>query len=287
VLSYGGSYNKVGPDMMLRRYAAQFLDARMICVPVGLLYLARGGGEPTRETARPWLLAFLGATVYKPVSPIPAPYLDTPLLLIVSLLTAVSAGLVRSRTDLAASIKVAAVLWLVALGVNPRPAFCDAVASLRAVSTLRTGIAPRSAPPGYTVRYVRKPYAWDDYSSVVSFLRSRVPPTTRVANLLKHDPAITGPAGRLPALPAESVAWIRMVNAGDEPRFAEALEKAGDSVVVWSPEEVDNGEKPELARLTPVVMTYYEPSRRFGAIEVWTRRARPLRGATVIQNDDH
>ena len=73
-----------------------------------------------------------------------------------------------------------------------------------------------------------------------------------MANALKGLPAVNGPTARLPAFPAESVAWLRMVAPEDEARFARSLEDTPDSVVVWVPSEVESDPDFPLPILTEV-----------------------------------
>ena len=53
--------------------------------------------------------------------------------------------------------------------------------------------------------------------------------------------------------------------------FAESLERTPDSVVVWSPAEIDVQPRLKLERVTSVIRRYYRPEARFGPIEVWRR----------------
>jgi hypothetical protein len=107
---------------------------------------------------------------------------------------------------------------------------------------------------------------------VLDYLVS-LPPTMKVANVLYGAPALTGPSGRLSAFPAESIAWVLIVRRADEPVFADALRRGVDSVVVWSPSEIQGtGGNPPLPGIFPIIQNDYEPDRRFGAIEVWRRR---------------
>ena len=110
-------------------------------------------------------------------------------------------------------------------------------------------------------------------------MRTSTRPETRIANVLKHDPAVTAPAARLPVFPSESLAWVRMVKPDDEESFVRALERATDSVVVWAPSEADNGETPSIPLLFVVIRRLYEPAAKFGLIEVWRRKA-PSSGST-------
>jgi hypothetical protein len=134
---------------------------------------------------------------------------------------------------------------------------------------------PSQPPPGYpeiTLDASAQPYRWKDYVATLEYLRRETRPDERVANLLRVVPALTGPSGRLPALPAESLAWL-LVKPDDEPRFLKALEESRNAVVIWSPREPDENRDHRLVdvvrRLAPAVRDHYHPVARFGAIEVW------------------
>ena len=64
--------------------------------------------------------------------------------------------------------------------------------------------------------------------------------------------------------------------------FAEALERTPDSVVVWSPAEIDTQPRLRLERVTSVIRRYYRPEARFGPIEVWRRSTDDGNGRTPI-----
>jgi len=53
--------------------------------------------------------------------------------------------------------------------------------------------------------------------------------------------------------------------------FALALERTPDSVVVWSPAEINANPRLKLERVTAVIRRRYRPEARFGPIEVWRR----------------
>ncbi|MFO0960497.1 MAG: hypothetical protein U0800_24195 [Isosphaeraceae bacterium] len=112
----------------------------------------------------------------------------------------------------------------------------------------------------------------EDYRETLNYLRTQIGPDTRVANVLRGYPPLTGATGRLSAFPAESIAWCILIRSEDEADFARALEGRPDSVVVWSPEEVGRRTRFDLEILAPTIRRLYEPAAAFGPIEVWTRR---------------
>jgi hypothetical protein len=119
-------------------------------------------------------------------------------------------------------------------------------------------------------------YPWRDYQQVLDYLRNKTPETTRVANLLRErSPALCGPTARLPVFPVDtpSLDWLWLNSFHTEADFVGFLERAEDSVVVWSPGESawqDPLEKPYEV-LTQAVRRRYRPAARFGTIEVWER----------------
>jgi hypothetical protein len=260
---------------VFRDWALQAADWRWWGLVGGIVLV----GGPSR-TARPWLLALAGVSLYKPLSPLAHSYLDIPKELVGAVGVAVLVGLVRTSTEARPTWKLAAVL--LALGLGPstlRPEFCVFGPTVRALRSYARGSARDAAedPPGY--RHGRVPtsafYPWADYRAMLDHLREHTRPGTRVANVLKGDPAVTSMVDRPSAFPAESVAWLRMVRPDDETRFAECLESATDAVVIWSPGEVGPDPSFRLNRLTGVIRRRFEPEARFGAIEVWRRRAGP------------
>jgi hypothetical protein len=52
--------------------------------------------------------------------------------------------------------------------------------------------------------------------------------------------------------------------------FAESLERATDSVVVWYPNEIAEP-RVELVRVAAVIRRCYQVEARFGRFEVWRR----------------
>jgi hypothetical protein len=96
-----------------------------------------------------------------------------------------------------------------------------------------------------------------------------------VANGFNRFPylPINGPTGRLSPFRAESgICWMCFVDINLDSEFAQSLEAATDSVVVWEPEQRDPDGRIKVERLFAVVRRLYEPSARFGTFEIWTRK---------------
>jgi hypothetical protein len=226
----------------------------------------------TRRVSQLWFMALLCVFPYAPISPRPHAYLNHPFILIWSINVAVLVGLLLASRTLSPQNKVVCVLLVIGLGVSGRPQFCNPYQSLEALKSLCRGEDPFFSPAGYVSKpeiFGFVPYPWDDYHRTLDYLR-KTPPNTRVANALLRFPAITGPCARLPAFPAESLAWLQVQDDAQN-AFARSLEDCPDSVVVWVPNE----ETPHLkiTQLASVIRRLYEPGMRFGVIEVWRRKA--------------
>ncbi len=98
--------------------------------------------------------------------------------------------------------------------------------------------------------------------------------------------AITGPAARFSALPAESANWLYVVAPEQDDRFIKALEDAGDSVVIWDPNTEGGGTvlKHHFQKLNDTVSRLYAPEASFGSIELW-RRCRGSNAASSPRSD--
>ncbi len=272
---YGGGYNRVGLGSIAKQFFEEVAPVQIVAVPAAIGLLAAGTSTVSRRSARTWGLAFLSVLLYRPLSPQPHAYLSHPLRLVWSVEVAVLAQVVLARPGWTSPARLAAVFVLLGLEGSLRPRFSNPKASLDALPVLARGQLPTDVPPGYVVNpavHLSANYAWDDYRATLDYLRTRLPPSTRLANVLVGNPALTGPSGRLSALPAESVAWVRIVRPADFTAFRQALEAADDAAIVWSPAEVDAFPDGPAARLSPVIRRDYEPAARFGPIEIWRRR---------------
>jgi len=280
---YGSRYNTAHSAGILKQMLLQSLHLEFDLVPLAVLVLASLGNPRTARTARVWLLAYLGAWFYKPLSPVPFPYLELPLRIVCAINMALLVELLLSARRAEPALRLVAVLLAVGLGVRARPEMCSVTYARRGVEALRRGEDPTEAPLGIHIALPADPKAlafpWNDYRETLAYLRAQTSPTTRVANLLHVVPALNGPAGRLTPLPAESLAWLS-VHPEHERLFAPALERApAGSLVVWTPEKgqfVDlYGHYAEVERLAPMIRRHYVPIAHFGDIEVWKRTARP------------
>lgn len=285
-VAYGGEYNRTGPLAILERLLTQFQGVRMLAVPLALGALWASAGRAERRLAVPWLLAMAGTLLYRPLSPVSHAYLAHPMMLVWTLLAALLVGFVRKDRRLLPSVQVVLILLILGLNVTIKPRFCNPRGSLEALSQLRDSHEPGPSPTGYAanpeVRMSGR-YAWDDYRRLLDHLRLNVPPGVTVANALVGVPAVAGPTGHLSALPAESVAWVTVVNPADEPRFAEALAAAEQAVVVWSPAEDNVNGVPRLQAVRQAIREHYEPDHRFGAIEIWKRS--PTDGLATAESE--
>jgi hypothetical protein len=280
---YGSHYNTAHAGSIGHQMLLQLLHLEYDLVPLAVIVLAPLGDRPTRRSARVMLLAYLGAWIYKPLSPVPFPYLEHPLALAWAINIAVLVQIVLIPGLARPAIRLVAVLLAVRLGVHARPLQCSAGYTRQAITALRGGTEPVKPPLGIHIALPvdsdTLAIPWSDYRAVLGYLRTRTSPTTRVANLVHVVPALNGPSGRLTPLPAESLAWLAVKPdaLGD---FARALESAPpDSVVVWAPRKEAIGDLythfDEVERLAPVIRRYYAPAAQFGALEVWTRKGGP------------
>jgi len=276
--SYGGHYNRVTISSLAMGLFVLLAPFKMLLVPIIMALIAAKMDRPTRKLVLSWIFAFGFVSLYKPLSPMPHTYLNIPLILIWSITLSVLLRLVLEVARPLPSVQLVACLVVLALGVTIRPEFCMAGPTLRALASFAKGEIPEApAPPGYRPGTVPTSgfYPWEDYRDLITYLRNHTSPETRVANVLKGDPAVTSPATRASVFPTESLAWLRMVRPEQESDFADRLAKTPESVVVWVPGEVGPDPKFTLEQITPVIRDLYEPEAQFGKIEVWRRRAHP------------
>jgi len=274
-VTYGAAYNRVGPSSLAKAWVIQASEVRWLVVPAAIMLLAGRGRTGTWATARVWLVALAGVSVYKPMSPVAHSYLDLPLVLVWSINLAVLAGIAANAAGIATPFRLAAVLGLLGMGTTTlHPSSCAVGPSLEAYQVLRGGSEPEAEPPGYRKGSVGTSafYPWEAYRGALDYLRRKTRPTTRVANALRGDPAITAAVDRLSAFPAESIAWLRMVAGRDEGEFVESLRKAEDSVVLWSPDE--HGVDPlfRIDEIAAEIRKLYDFEEVFGPIQIWRRK---------------
>lgn len=277
VVAYGGRYNLVTAPMFLWQMVRQFQPLKIDVVPLGIALLATRAASQTRATTGPWVVAFLGVLLYRPMSPNPLhAYLTHPLMLVWSVLAAILVEMILDREEFTASARLAMVLLVVGIGLpTAKPRFSNPNGSREAVALLKLRREPGAKPTGYAVNpevQSAANYEWADYRAVLHYLRENTSIDTKVANCLKRVPAITGPTARLSPFPAESIAWVVVVKADDAELYAERLRKAEDCVVVWSPAEKGTAASPQVAPIFAVIEEQFRPSAKFGQIEVWVRK---------------
>ncbi len=278
VVSPGGSYNRWSRSVFVIEFIRQLTMKDLVLVTTILLMTPRAGPALQRSSWT-WLLAFVLILLYRPISPSPHAYLDHPHHLIASINLGVVAALILETGSIPAHVRLVMILFILAVGTTLRPLYSNPSRSLQALASLRSGQEPATVPMGYRTHpgvLLAARYSWSDYRQLLNYLRESTRPETRIANALEGVPALTGPTARLPAFPAESVAWLR-VKPDDEPRFARQLEDTPNSIVVWSPGEIrgNPGNKGSftLASIEPVIRRQYERAAAFGPIEVWRRKS--------------
>ena len=235
LVGYGAEPQSVDDPGALGEFLGQLGSVSLWAVPASIACLVGSARPPARRRAVTWGLALLGVLFYLPLSPVTRPYLILPLMLVWSVNVAVLVGLVLEARPASPPLQLAAVvLILLGLKATSWPRFCAPLASLRALSAPMRDVGPERAPEGYVHPYgpMVPLYPWQDYRATLRELRRNTSPETRVANALMGV-ALTGPAARLPAFPAESATWLFVVRPEAEAEFARALEEAPDSVVVW------------------------------------------------------
>jgi hypothetical protein len=283
VVVYGGSYNDVTSAGALSIFFSQLGPPKMWILAAGIAIVAARVGASGWRDAAPWLLAWLGVLFYGPLSPQPLPYLTHPLQLIVTVLATVLTGLVLAQTERPTPLGPVTVLLIVALTTQVVPLRCSLSRSVQAVRDLRRGGEPAAAPVGYTTSFFDVPmYRWRDYRAMLHYLRTEVSPRTRVANMVFLH-AVTGPTGRLPAFPAESISWVHLVNKRDEGRFARAMERTQDAVAVLDASPQGLRDFDEFPRLKAALFRFYRPEARFGPLAVW-RHIRPSGSPGSLQD---
>ncbi|MEO6810566.1 MAG: hypothetical protein ABI353_15735 [Isosphaeraceae bacterium] len=270
----GGSYSRWALSSFRAEMQRQLLMAKLWAVVVPVVLLSSRAEPNVRFTVRIWLVALVGVLLYKPISPRPHAYLDHPLALVWSVNLGVLVGLLGDVRLGSSTMRLTAIVLALGLQATGRPRFCNMNRSLTAPAVFIQGLEPEAAPLGY-VRNLdvsnSKPYPWKDYRSMLEAIRG-TPPGTRVANALSAYPALNGLTDPLPAFPAESVAWLRLVRPEDEAQFARALETDHDAVVVWDPGSPAIGDEYRYKKIKNVIERDYECASRFGSIEIWKRR---------------
>jgi hypothetical protein len=244
---------------------------------LGLL-LTAAGPAGLRGPARTWALAVLGALLYKPISPHQHAYLEQPLILVRSISLALPvAWLLTTPARLSAPLRLATVAAVLFLSLPAFPRYFRPVQGLQALGATLRGEVPPFSPPGaedlIPQGNPKVCYRWRNYCRLLEYLRKKSSPTTRVATFLRvlPFPTLNGPSGRLTPFPAAGgFHHLYLVDPGMEDQYAEALEKAADSLVVWYPNaKATIAPSLRYPRLVKLIRRFYRPEVRFGNMEVW------------------
>jgi len=281
VASYGGPYNKATPADALRVFLDQFQYWRLD-VPLAVTFLlAAWPKNGWSRMARTWCLAWLGALVYRPLHPVHHVYLIHPVLLVASITWAFPVSLLLSARRVARPVLVLGVVILAYEALPVSPYTCSLPDSFYAFRTLALGKMPARPPWGCSKPFSRSEIlelqnpAWGNYCALLGYLRRTTSPRTMIANVLNRYPfeALNGPTGRLSPFMAESgICWMTWVDIDLDPEFAEALQRADDSVAVWLPDRTAYEPWMRYEKVHAVIRKYYEPAARFGEVEVWRRK---------------
>ena len=166
---------------------------------------------------------------------------------------------------------------------------CSVDNSLSALPPLFLGETPPTAPLGCLWAFGVGTDRWDNYRDVLNYIGKETSPQTLVANVLNRFPyeSLNGPTGRLSPFLAESgICWMSHVDIDLDPEFAESLIAATDSVVVWSPSEMQGGTTSEARtgdRGDPAVLRAGSAVRSDRGVEAQgTRRD----AQSLIRNED-
>jgi hypothetical protein len=274
----GSSYNKLSPSTFLAEFLRQ-LATRDFIVLTCLGLLASRVNRGARRVAATWIVAWITVSLYRPISPQAHAYLLIPITLVGCVVLGILVEFLKDAAIHGDRVRLASSVLALGMFVVIKPPMVNPISAARAIQWLARRQDPIVPPLGYRENpgvLLAAYYPWDDYRALLAYLREHVRPQTRVANGLLGAPAVTGPVGRLPAFPAESIAWLFMVAPEDEPAFARYLEGAEDSVVVWAPSEIGFNRRLqtrfEIPGIEPVIRRYYQFEARFGAIEVWRRK---------------
>lgn len=247
---------------------------RVVAMLVGLAIFA---GTGRARLAWPWFAALGVGMLYEPLHPKRHAYLALPLLLVGAVAFGALSGLILERLQGRARAAVWVFAGLVVLAVPGLPSSCDPSGSLDVLMGRESSRVPPTAAPHFYPGDPNTPYRWEDYRSVIAYLRRNTDSGARVMNMLRNVPfpSVNALVSRITLWPAESgVIWLWSVNPEREVRFVEALSKApAGSVVVWSPGEPIFDARLRLDRLVAEVRRGFRPEARFGSIEVWRKKS--------------
>jgi hypothetical protein len=278
---FGGNYHRGSTRSFPGEILGQLGRWETDVVFLGVVALAVAGSLP-RRTARTWALALLSVLLYRPLSPVLHDYLRHPLILVWSVALAVVSAWVLTSSRLVPVVRLLTVAVIVGHVVPGVPEYCRPWTSAQALADLARGRDPAVPPPGceqfLPARFHTARYWWEDYCSLLAYLREKTGPRTFVANFFRSAPfpAVNAPTGRLTAFPSPGgILWLRSAAPGLEDPFVEALARPRETVVVWAPSFPPRSESLFLERLEETIRRLYEPEARFGTMEVWRRRPAP------------
>jgi hypothetical protein len=291
---YQSKYSMIGSMTIPSRLLAQLWQPKIWGVVLAIVLLARRSSPAMSRPILCWVVAQVCFFFYVPLSPRPHMYLQHPITLVWTINLAVLAHLVAGSVTVSSSLRLVGICLVMGLAMDRAPDYMLLAESRFVFGQIRrSGMTPTSVlsliknPPGYSRGHSNNRfsvlYPWKDYRAAILYLREKTSPETRVANVLTGHPAIAAPTDRAPVFPAESIAWLVVVNPDAEDEFAQALERTPDSVVVWSPslrnvDWVPEDEDATLAKLHSAIRRLYEPEARFGDIEIWRRKPAEGRG---------
>ena len=113
VARYGGTYNQATFQSFLGSLNTELVDPLTVMALGTGAVLSCAGPAVAARAARPWLLATLGALLYKPISPVQHLYLYQPLRLICSIALALPVAWLLAAPRLIAPLRLAAVVAVI------------------------------------------------------------------------------------------------------------------------------------------------------------------------------
>ena len=279
IVRVGGPYHRGSVGGMVRTLVGQFDRANVSLSLIGLALAGVLAPDSIRRTARPWCLAAVGAIVYAPISPVQHGYLEQPLRLVAAVSLAVPVAWMVAASRIPATIRLLALVAILARVVPAIPGGFVPAESLRAIGHLARGEPSPATPAGayqaFSQREPERSGDWSRHLDLIAYLREQTRPEARVANVLRSYPydGINGPSGRASPFRCESgLCWLMWVAVPMESEFIAAIEGDDDVVVVWEPKLAPGLDCFELPRLVAAIRDRFQPAARFGPIEVWTRK---------------
>lgn len=288
IARYGGNYGQKGLRQIVAVLIREIQNQKYVLVALANFALAYRIGPEARRLVHPWIVALGIAILYRAIHPIDHGYLEQPLFLMFFLNLALLAWLASETFRDVHVARALGLLAILSIALGHWPSYCSPSCSLNALRYLGRRELPEEVPlgadqylhpssPGDVAR--TSGYSWPDYRAAVTYLRENTGKQTRVVNALKRlpFPPLNGPAGRITPWPCEAgMPYLWLLRGDTELRYAKALERLTDSVVVWVPGEVmydpKSHEKVETPLLDHIILEHYAAEAKFGLIEIWRRR---------------